>query len=171
MKTFYFIEDQLSRVFKLATAIALFVQMIIVFVGVIMRYCFNNPQPWIDEISTYLLIVITYLGGFVALRSNSMANITFLVDAVPPKVRKYINILADILIMILMFFVAYYGYLLCASQTVLKQRTPSLQIPIIIFYCLVPISGALMELSMIGRLIGHITGKENAAKEEGAFVE
>lgn len=171
MKTFNLIEEKLSGIFKLITAIALFTQMILVFIGVIMRYLFNNPQPWIDEITTYLLIVITYLGGFVALRNGSMANITFLVDAVPPKARKLILVIADIMIMFLMFFIAFYGFKLCSTPTVLKQKTPSLQIPVLVFYCLVPISGVLMELSMIGRLIKHIMGSETDVKEKGAFVE
>ena len=89
MKSFNKFEEQLNRFFKLVTAAALFVQMIIVFAGVIARYVFNSPQPWIDEISTYLLVVITYLGGCVALRSDKMAGITFVREAFHlPKIQK-----------------------------------------------------------------------------------
>ena len=171
MKAFNTFEEYLSKVFKLLTAIALFVQMLIVFIGVIARYCFNNPQPWIDELSTYLLVVITYLGGYVALRGNSLANITFICDVLPPKVRKVAEILSDLMIMVLMLAMAWYGFQLCTSATVLNQRTPTLHIPIIVFYCLIPISGFLMELSMINRLVGHILGKETSVTEEGAFTE
>ena len=71
MKALKIFEDKISTVFKIITAVILFVQMVIVFVGVIARYVFNSPQPWIDEITTYLLVDITYLGGFVALRSGA----------------------------------------------------------------------------------------------------
>ena len=155
----------------LLTAIALFIQMLIVFIGVLARYCFNNPQPWIDEISTYLLVVITYLGGYVALRSNKMASITFICELFPPVIRKILAIVSDLMIMVLMLAIAYYGFQLCASPIVLNQKTPTLQIPVIVFYCLVPISGFLMELSMINRLIGHILGRETSVSEEGAFTE
>lgn len=171
MKVFNFFEDWLSKAFKFITAIALFTQMIIVFIGVIARYCFNHPQPWIDEISTYLLVVITYLGGYVALRSDKMAGITFIRDAFSPNIKKILCIVSDLLIMVLMFAIAYYGFKLCSTPTVLKQRTPTLQIPVIIFYCLVPISGFLMELSMINRLINHIRGTTVQVEEEGAFTE
>lgn len=171
MKGFNRFEEGLSFAFKLITAVALFVQMFIVFLGVIMRYCFGNPQPWIDELSAYLLVVITYLGGYVALRGDKMAGITFLRDSLPAKARKALCILGDLMIMVLLAAMAWYGYALCSSAAVLNQRTPTLQIPIIVFYCLIPISGALMELSMINRLIAHICGADLAIEEKGAFTE
>lgn len=171
LKVFNKFEEGLSFVFKLITAVALFVQMFIVFLGVIMRYCFSSPQPWIDELSAYLLVVITYLGGYVALRGDKMAGITFLRDSLPPKARRALCILGDLMIMVLLAAIAWYGYVLCSSTTVLNQRTPTLRIPIIVFYCLIPISGALMELSMVNRLIAHIRGKDIAVEEKGAYTE
>lgn len=171
MKIFNKLEEYLSTAFKIITAITLLIQMVIIFVGVVSRYVFNNPQPWIDEISTYLLVTITYLGGYVALRSNKMAGITFVRDLFPQKIRKALLILCDLSIMILMLAIAYYGFILCSSPIVLNQKTPTLQIPVIVFYCLVPISGTLMELSMINRLIMHIRGTEIKIEEEGAYTE
>ena len=171
MKSFNKFEEQLNRFFKLVTAAALFVQMIIVFAGVIARYVFNSSQPWIDEISTYLLVVITYLGGCVALRSDKMAGITFVREAFSPKIQKVLCIVSDLMIMVLMFAIAYYGFKLCSTPIVLKQKTPTLQIPVIVFYCFVPISGFLMELSTINRLVSHIRGTEIKMEEEGAFTE
>lgn len=171
MKVFNKFEEGLSFVFKLITAVALFVQMFIVFLGVIMRYCFGSPQPWIDELSAYLLVVITYLGGYVALRGDKMAGITFLRDGLPPRGRQALCILGDLMIMVLLAAMAWYGYTLCSSATVLNQRTPTLRIPIIVFYSLIPISGALMELSMVNRLIAHIRGTDVSVEEKGAYTE
>ena len=171
MDIFNKLEDGLSRLFKLITAIALFIQMIIVFAGVICRYVFNNPQPWIDEISTYFLIVITYLGGYVALRSNKLAGITFIRDAFPKPVQKALLIVNDVMIIILMACIAWFGLKICCSVTVLRQKTPTLQIPVIVFYCMVPASGFLMLLSMINKLVRDIRGKQVEITEEGAFTE
>ena len=131
----------------------------------------NSPQPWIDEITTYLLVDITYLGGFVALRSGAMASITFIRDALHGGLKKVLCVLSDACMMILMLAIAVYGYKLCCMPTVLNQKTPSLQLPIIIFYAVIPISGVLMELSMIRRLVGDIRGEDTETHEEGAFVE
>ena len=171
MKALKIFEDKISTVFKIITAVILFVQMVIVFVGVIAHYVFNSPQPWIDEITTYLLVDITYLGGFVALRSGAMASITFIRDALHGGLKKVLCVLSDACMMILMLAIAVYGYKLCCMPTVLNQKTPSLQLPIIIFYAVIPISGVLMELSMIRRLVGDIRGEDTETHEEGAFVD
>lgn len=171
MKLLNVLEKNLSKIFKLITAVALFVQMFIVFIGVIARYFFNNPQPWIDEISTYLLVIITYLGGYVALYAGQMAGITFIRDIFPPVVRKILAVISDLLILVLMVATAYYGLKLCTSPIVLNQKTPTLQIPVIVFYCFVPISGALMGLSIINKMINHIRGTEIDVEKEGAYTE
>lgn len=48
MKALKIFEDKISTVFKIITAVILFVQMVIVFVGVIARYVFNSP-PALDR--------------------------------------------------------------------------------------------------------------------------
>lgn len=171
MKILNTFEEFLSRIFRLIVTLSLFIQMLIVFFGVIFRYFFNNPQPWIDEISTYLLVVITYLGGYLALRGNRLAGITFIREAFSPKIQKLLAVICDVLIFVLMVTIAIYGFKICTSAAVLKQKTPTLQIPVLVFYCLIPVSGVLMALSMIHQLINHICGIDENVEEEGAFTE
>lgn len=171
MKALRLFEDKISAVFKIITAVILFAQMFLVFLGVVMRYFFNAPQPWIDEITTYMLIDITYLGGFVALRSGAMASITFVRDALSGGLRKIVCVFSDLCMMVLMAAITVYGYKLCCTPTVLNQKTPSLQLPILIFYIIIPISGFLMVLNLVNRLIGDIQGVDTTTHEEGAFVE
>jgi C4-dicarboxylate transporter DctQ subunit len=152
------IEDKLCCAIKIFTAAILFFQMTVMFIGVICRYFFNVPQPWVDEISTYLLTVVTYMGGYVALREGRLAKIAFLLDAVNETVKKVIISVGNIMIMVLMAVTTYYSYFFCTSSVVLNQITSTLRIPMIVFYALVPISTTLMFISSGVKCAGAIMG-------------
>ena len=147
MKALKIFEDKVSLIFKIITAVILFAQMVLVFIGVCTRYFFNAPQPWIDEITTYFLIDITYLGGFVALRSDAMASITFVRDALHGGLKRVLCVLSDVCMMVLMLAVTVYGCKICSMPAILNQSTPGLQLPMNIIYAIIHISGIMKELS------------------------
>ncbi|MBM6581199.1 TRAP transporter small permease [Microvirga sp. BT689] len=49
------------------------------FVQVVLRYIFNNPQAWSEEVGRYLFVWITFLGSAVAFARDSHIK----VDAIP----------------------------------------------------------------------------------------
>jgi TRAP-type transport system small permease protein len=49
-----------------------------VFLQVVTRYFFNNSLAWTEEISSYLLIGLTFIGSAMAVRKNSHIQIEFL---------------------------------------------------------------------------------------------
>lgn len=143
------LDNGIGKLSKVITAGVMFIQMFIVFCGVIARYFFNNPLTWVDELSCYLLVYITFIGGYVALRENKLASITFIVEKIPFKTRKIIVFVGNLLIMILTFCIGYYGIKLGLSPVVQHQKTPSMQLPMIVFFSFIPISGTLMLINMI----------------------
>lgn len=49
-----------------------------VFLQVVTRYFLNNSLAWTEEISSYLLITLTFLGSAMAVRKNTHIQIEFL---------------------------------------------------------------------------------------------
>jgi|GEM_PF-2044915 len=56
----------------------LWVMSTFVFLQVVTRYFFNNSLAWTEEISSYLLICLTFIGSAMAVRKNSHIQIEFL---------------------------------------------------------------------------------------------
>ena len=51
---------------------------IFVFLQFVTRYFFNNSLAWTEEISSYLLICLTFVGSAMAVRKNTHIQIEFL---------------------------------------------------------------------------------------------
>jgi len=113
-------------------------QAFLIFITVIFRYFLNNPITWGDEVSVLLLVVITFFGCYLSIRKNKLARIELFIDRFKGNKRIIIYIISEIVALIMMLFVLYFGYKLFISPTSLKQRTPGLFIPLWIFYLMIP---------------------------------
>jgi TRAP-type C4-dicarboxylate transport system permease small subunit len=54
--------DRLNSVMAWIAALAIIFMMFAISYAVMMRYAWNKPVPWIVEISSYLMLYITFLG-------------------------------------------------------------------------------------------------------------
>lgn len=152
------IDARLGTIVKWATAIVLFVQVLVIFLGVFFRYFLRSPLTWVDELSCYLLVFTTFMGGYVAFKEAKLARITIIVDRCPPLLKKALVILADLAILAFLIAVAYYGSKLAGMPTIQRQKTPAMQIPMIYFFAFIPISGVLMAINSIVRTYDAFRG-------------
>ena len=60
---------------------------------VVLRYIFNNPLTWSEELARYLFIWCAFLGWLVASRRHSHLAMTFVVDRLPGSVQTVIGVL------------------------------------------------------------------------------
>jgi TRAP-type transport system small permease protein len=67
-------------------AIAAFTGILLcVLVQVVLRYGFNNPLTWSEELARYLFIWCAFLGWIIASRRNSHLSIGFVVERFGPR--------------------------------------------------------------------------------------
>lgn len=77
-----------------AAAIAAFSGIFLcVIAQVVLRYIFNNPLTWSEELARYLFIWCAFLGWLVASRRHSHLAMTFVVDRLPGSVQTVIGVL------------------------------------------------------------------------------
>ena len=77
-----------------AAAIAAFSGIFLcVIAQVVLRYIFNNPLTWSEELARYLFIWCAFLGWLVASRRHSHLAMTFVVDRLPGSVQTLIGVL------------------------------------------------------------------------------
>jgi C4-dicarboxylate transporter DctQ subunit len=62
--------------------------------GVVMRFVFNDPQNWTDELATYGLLWMVFLGLAYTLSTGAHIRIDFFINALPPRRRYYAEISA-----------------------------------------------------------------------------
>jgi len=132
--------------------------------NVIGRYFFNSPIEWAEEFSRYAFIWIVFLGAAYCSKTCRHIVIDGFVLALPGRIRAYLQVAVDLLILVLMGTLVYYGWALTVFTT---QPTSTLYVPMSVVYVVVPLSALAILIRSVGILIGHIRhavrGSESAA--------
>ncbi len=67
---------------------------------VLARYVLQVSIPWTEEVSRYLLMLMTFVGAALALRDRQHIAITFLLDRLTHTQRIWVDLLFNVLIML-----------------------------------------------------------------------
>jgi len=79
--------DRLNNAMAWLAAAAIIFMMLAISYAVMMRYAWNKPVPWIVEISSYLMLYITFLGTAWLQRKGGHVEIDLLIGRFKPRVR------------------------------------------------------------------------------------
>ncbi|WP_435101135.1 TRAP transporter small permease subunit [Arhodomonas sp. AD133] len=89
-----------------------FVAMAISVFEVFMRYGFNSPTSWVHETVVFLVAVIFAIGGPAALAKNAHIRVRVIYDAVPPRVRRWLDALNDLVTLVFCVAMTYAAYVM-----------------------------------------------------------
>ncbi len=146
------INNYLQKFNGIAAAILLILLAVIVNMRVFTRNILNFTYPWVDQGSLFLITWVTFLGAAYGLREKSHISIEFLVDRFPEVVRKIIEYVIVIAIMVVAFYVLVIEGFDFVSDF-MDQRIPTLGIRVGFSYLSIPVSGALMIIYSIELLL------------------
>jgi len=86
--------------------------VVILFLGVILRYVFNAPLFWAEEVSVLGLIWITFVGGAILIRQDKNVCITVFCDMCRAPVARWMKIVSDALVIVILCVMIYQSWLL-----------------------------------------------------------
>ena len=135
------------RVNRILIGIMMGIMFVLVFINVVTRYIFGFSFATTEEISTFLMIWITYIGAGLALREGRLAAIDLFQDMFPPKARRFFRAVLGAVILLFFAILAYYGARMV--QFGWSQETWATQIPRGIPYLAVPIGSAVFGLHLV----------------------
>jgi TRAP-type C4-dicarboxylate transport system permease small subunit len=127
-------------------------QVLMVSCTVFFRYVLNSPLSWSDELATFMLIYITFLGSYIATSKGKLARIDFLTNR-PGILGKSANTLGRLITLSIVGVVCYYGFQLMFSRTIMSQKSPSLRLPMVTVFAVLPITMFLVFVSETAALI------------------
>ena len=139
-------------------ASALFIAIgFIVSYEVIMRYLFNSPTIWVNEVSRFLQIWATYLALTYSFHKQDFIRITVIYDRLNETGKKILDFISFIFIIIFSCFVVYYGWLI-AYDSLKVGRTSStiLDVPSFLTELAIPLCFAFLVLRVILEAIRYI---------------
>ncbi len=117
--------------------------------NVLARYVFNSPFQWAEELARYSFIWVVFLGAAACTKKKRHIVIDGLVVAMPLRVQRLLAVLVDVVTLLMMAIILYFGCQLVAHG---GQTTAELRIPKSVVYSVIPVSAMLALLYSLADL-------------------
>lgn len=117
-----------------ALAILLATICVTLMVQIVMRYVFNNSLPWSEEFARYCFVWSAFLSIGYSVKRGSMLRIDILVQYLPEKARKTIDILMEFIVLAFFAFLLYHSFAVLGRIQKSGQTSPALGIPMTAIY-------------------------------------
>lgn len=142
-----------------AVMLAIVVSVTIQIVG---RNILKISTPWTEELARYLLIWLTFLGAPVVLYRGEHLMVDLFYSKFPTKVRQFVHLFADLLILAFCLYLLINGAELCMDPKIQRFLSPAMGIPRVWVYAALPVGSALLilfDLADIVQTVLVILGK------------
>lgn len=104
---------------------------------VVMRYIFDSPLTWSEELAVYAMVYLTFIGGIMAMRDKEHIDVNIVYEFLPERGRKIFRAFSRLITAIFLVVVIYYGFELTMENfTVASVAT---KIPMAYIYGIIPV--------------------------------
>ncbi|GEL08891.1 TRAP transporter small permease [Salisediminibacterium halotolerans] len=139
----------LYKIEEIVIAALIMIATVVLFSNVVLRYGFAANTSWAAELIRYLMIWITFIGMGLCYRRGIHVGIDFMLNYLPKKTKKALQLTVNALSVVFLGFLGYYGWELVQFSYGTNQITPSLEIGIYWVYAIIPIGSALSIFHII----------------------
>jgi TRAP-type transport system small permease protein len=117
------------------------------------RYVLGNSASWTEEIARYLLIIVTFLGGSMAVRRNTHIHVEFMFRYLPASIGRMLSTFVDVVRIAFLAYAFYLSCLLVPKMHVLKMTV--IDFPMSFIYGFVATGFGLMTARSVQVAIRH----------------
>jgi TRAP-type C4-dicarboxylate transport system permease small subunit len=119
---------------------------------------------WTEEVARFLLVWITFLAGTLAFQRGRHIAVTFVVDALPGRLRQIARIAALLVVLAFMITLIVIGYRYMQVQSF--QKSASLRLSMTYVYAVMPICAAIMAWYALVDIIELLINGETSQPQE-----
>jgi len=117
------------------------------------RYVLNRAASWPEPMAVLLTIVLTFFGAAACYRSRLHMNVSFFVALLPPRLRRVVDLIAELLVGLFALFMVIWGVKLVeATWHNTIADFPALSVGVT--YLPIPLGGAILLLFVIEHVSG-----------------
>ncbi len=124
---------------------------------VFLRYVLNSPSLWISTTLQYAMVLLACVGGIYSLNDNAFVKLDLFYANFSAKKKAACDIITVVFTFLFLVVLVWKGYEAAKLSIMLNQVTPtSIPIPIYPLKVFFPITGAIMLLVVIKKLVHDI---------------
>lgn len=135
----------LKKVEDLFVGTAIMAATLLLFVNIVLRFFFDANTSWAEEFIRYAMIWITFIGASICFRKGIHVGVDLLMNSLPEKGKRVLQIYINILAGIFMILLIKYGFDLVSFSVSTGQISPSLQVKTFWIYLAIPL-GAILSM-------------------------
>jgi len=153
---------------EIIAAVFIFFMTILVIINVFLRYVVNTGLYWSEEVVTGCFVWAVFLGASACYRRKAHVGVDILVNMLPENLKKIVNILVDIILILINGYITYLTILYL--ETSYTKTTPVLGISSVYISSSILVAFSLMTVYSVMFFYQDITNKNlpdnGIAKEE-----
>ena len=164
------ISNGVLKVLKVIVSVLCAAMLILMFAQVIWRKCFSVTWLWCDEVIRYMLVYASLLGGAAAFKAKAFVGFDLILSKLPPVPASIINLINNLIVTAFSLMVTVVTYIRCTMPSTLRQKSPTLKIPMVYMYGIIGVGMLLIFLFSIENyfhLIPKLKESIRAKKEGG----
>jgi len=132
----------------IALMIVVFADMVL---GVFSRYVMGRAVFWVEEVGSYSLIWLTFVGGAIGVRRGSHFAMPILVERLSPQHRSFLHIIHSLLILLVGVVLIWFSLPLIRANA--PSVTPALRLSLAVIYLAPLVGGFLMGLYALANIV------------------
>lgn len=122
-------------------------------INVILRYAFDMSLTWAAELTNYLFIWSALFGAAYGFKQGAHISVSLLIERFPPVITKVFLIFANLISIIYLSLISYFGYELILMLKDFGEMSIDLEIPLWIPHLVLPIAFALAAYRSAEKLV------------------
>jgi len=141
----------------------------VMFLQIIMRFCFKTPLTWPEEFCRYCFVYSAFIASAYCIRNDKMLRVDVVMKLLPEKLWNIMDVVSKILAMIFCIIMTTPAYTIMMNAMKINQVSPAMQMPTWWLYSSAPIGFALGAVRGLQSVILTIQKqrREKLAKEKG----
>lgn len=147
--------DRAARVLEVVLGLALIAAVLMNFVNVVGRYGFGTSFLAGDEVQTYIMVYIAFLGAAVVTWRGLHLRMDVFAQRFPPGVRKTLGIAESVLVLVLSALVTWVAWRYVGQMYALGAKSQTAQVPMWIPHGAILLGFSLILGASILRLVGR----------------
>lgn len=151
----------LSQSIILISGMAVLVITLLISFDVLMRYFLDQPQLFVDELTSFLLVAVIFLGTGPTFQKGGHIQVDLLTSRLRSRTQDRMRILTLLIGILLLGIITYETWISTAVAFRLGRVSAVMLYPLWIAMAFVPLGLILMGLFMVVKLVSVVRGRED----------
>ena len=138
---------------------------------VIIRYVFNYPTTWAEELVRICFVWVVFMSACAALRRGEVVALDFIIRRLNRHLAFFLTQLGRVFVLVFLSFAIYSGYDMTSFVFMRKAPTPAMGFPLWVVYLAIPLGCFFMFYQLLLNLIHDLLTKKNLPPTEDPVTE